>query len=247
MIWIETPTNPTLKLADIAEISKSVKEVNPNILVVVDNTFLSPYFQSPLALGADIVVHSATKYINGHCDVLMGLCMTNNEEVYKKLKFLQNCVGAVPSPFDCYLVSRGIKTLHLRMEQHQKNAMAVARFLESHDFVERVFYSGLESHPQHELAKKQQRGFGGVVSFVLKGNKDNARRFLESTKLFVLAESLGGVESLVELPSIMTHGSVDEQIRIKLGITDTFIRLSCGIEDTKDLIDDLIYALKKSQ
>jgi cystathionine gamma-lyase len=200
LIWLETPTNPTLKITDIAEVSKVAKAKNPDVIVVVDNTFATPYFQNPLELGADIVVHSATKYINGHSDVVMGLLVTNRDDLRERIAFLQNGVGAVPSPFDCYLVIRGIRTLALRMEQHQKNAIEVAKFLESHDAVEKVLYPGLESHPQHAIFKKQMSGFGGMVTFFIKGGEKQARKFLETTKLFILAESLGAVESLCEYP-----------------------------------------------
>jgi len=244
LLWIETPTNPTLRLVDIAEVSSIAKK--HGLTLVVDNTFLSPYFQTPMDLGADIVVHSVSKYINGHCDVIMGVAVLNDESLYNRLRFLQNSIGAVPSPFDCYLAHRGLKTLHLRMEQHQKNAFAVARALEKSSRVERVIYPGLASHPQHELAAKQQRGFGGMVSFVLSGNFENANALLKNLKVFTLAESLGGVESLCELPSMMTHGSVSEEDRAKLGISDTLIRLSVGIEDMDDLVEDLNQALEKA-
>lgn len=214
-----------------------------------------------MELGADIVVHSVTKYINGHSDAVMGVAITNNKEVYEKLKFLQNAIGAVPSAFDCFLANRGkhlyyiiytlikyvgLKTLHLRMRQHEKNGLAVAKFLESAPQVEQVFYPGLPSHRQHELAKRQQKGYGGMVTFRIKGNLSNAKLFLQSVKLFCLAESLGGVESLCELPCVMTHGSVSAEDRNALGITDTLIRLSCGVEDTEDLVEDLKQALEKA-
>lgn len=245
MIWLETPTNPTLRLVDIKAIADIVSKL-PGVILVVDNTFLSPYFQSPLQLGAHIVVHSVTKYINGHCDVVMGVLATNDDALFTKLKFLQNSIGAVPSPFDCYLAQRGLKTLHLRMKRHDENASAVAQFLESSPHVERVIYPGLPSHPQHELAKRQQRGFGGMITFYVKGGLKQSNKLLSSLKYFALAESLGGVESLAELPCIMTHGSVSPEDRAKLGISDTLIRLSVGIEDAEDLISDLKQALEKS-
>lgn len=281
LVWIETPTNPTLRLVDIRGLAELVKQ-HPGVILVVDNTFLSPYFQNPLALGADIVVHSVTKYLNGHSDVVMGVAITNTKEIYEKLKFLQNCkqnpsplatfrsgfgadqcsfsflslfslslvailaIGAVPSPFDCFLANRGLKTLHLRMEKHQENAFAVARFLESSGFCTEVIYPGLASHPQHELAKRQQSGFGGMISFRIKGNIENAKRFFQHIKYFTLAESLGGIESLSEIPALMTHLSVKPEDREKLGVTDTLIRLSVGIEDGNDLVNDLKQALEKA-
>ncbi|KXN70054.1 hypothetical protein CONCODRAFT_39842, partial [Conidiobolus coronatus NRRL 28638] len=215
-----------------------------NLLLVVDNTFLSPYFQNPLTLGADVVVHSVTKYINGHSDVVMGVAVTNNEQFYGDLKFQQNCIGAVPSPFDCFLASRGIKTLALRMKAHMSNATKVAEYLSASPYVTKVIFPGLPSHPQHELALRQQSGFSGMISFQIKGDGDTAEEFLKHTKLFTLAESLGGVESLIELPSKMTHAAVAPEAREALGITDTLIRVSVGVEDVNDLIDDLERALK---
>ncbi len=241
IIWIETPTNPLLKLIDIKEVTELAKQ--HKILTVVDNTFMSPYFQKPLPLGADIVVHSTTKYLNGHSDVVGGAIVTNDEKIYEELKFLQNAIGAVPGPFDSWLVLRGIKTLHVRMEQHEENAKKVAEFLEKHPKVEKVIYPGLKSHPQHELAKKQMSGFGGMISFKIKGNLEDAKQFLKKTKIFSLAESLGGVESLIEHPAIMTHASLPKDVREKLGISDGLIRLSVGIEDIEDLISDLDNAL----
>ncbi|ORX84571.1 hypothetical protein K493DRAFT_320095 [Basidiobolus meristosporus CBS 931.73] len=242
LVWIETPTNPTLRLVDIEAIAKYAHEAGA--ILVVDNTFMSPYFQNPLTLGADIVVHSGTKYLNGHSDVVIGVAVLKDEELYTKLKFLQNAIGATPSPFDCFLANRGLKTLHVRMKQHAENAMAVAKALEASDKVEEVIYPGLKSHKQHELAKKQTAGFGGMVSFRIKGNLDNSNKFLQTLKVFTLAESLGGVESLAELPSVMTHGAVSAEDRAKLGITDTLIRLSVGIEDTEDLVNDVKRALE---
>ncbi len=240
MIWLETPTNPLLKIIDIAGMARVASQMNPRPLVVVDNTFASPYVQQPLALGADLVVHSTTKYIGGHSDVVGGGIVTNSEEVYRQLKFLQNAAGAVPGPHDAWLALRGMKTLALRMAQHGKNALAVARFLEDHPQVTRVIYPGLESHPQHELAKKQMRNFGGMVSFEVKGGAEAARKAVTNTKLFALAESLGGVESLIEMPAAMTHLSVQgSPLEVPAGL----IRLSVGIEDEQDLIEDLAEAL----
>ncbi|MBI2027864.1 MAG: cystathionine gamma-synthase [Deltaproteobacteria bacterium] len=236
-VWIETPTNPLLKIIDLKKIIGAAKK--KNLLCIVDNTFMSPYFQNPLNFGADVVVHSTTKFINGHSDVVGGACVTNNKELARQLYFLQNAMGAVPSPFDCFLVLRGIKTLALRMQRHEENAMAIAQYLESHKKVERVIYPGLPSHPQHELAKKQARGFGGMISFIIKGGFPAAKKFLEKTKLFSLAESLGGVESLIEHPAIMTHASIPKNIREKLGIVDGLIRLSVGLEHKQDLQEDL--------
>ncbi|PVU86276.1 hypothetical protein BB559_006574 [Furculomyces boomerangus] len=245
IIWIESPTNPTLKLVDIRKVAQIAHE--KNIIVVVDNTFMSPIFQTPIDLGADIVVHSVTKYINGHSDVVMGAAVTNSDEIAERLRFLQNAIGAVPSPFDCYQALRGMKTLKLRMKQHETNAMAIAKVLEASPYVERVVYPGLPSHPNHELAKSQMHGFGGMLSFFIKGNLQNATKFFENIEYFSLAESLGGVESLAEIPSLMTHGSVSPEDREMLGITDTLIRLSTGIEDTEDLVADIQHALKLSQ
>lgn len=243
LIWIETPTNPLLKLADVRAISAMAREAGA--LSVVDNTFMSPYFQNPITLGADLVVHSMTKFINGHSDVVGGAMMLNSDELYKKLFYLQNAIGPCQSPFDSWLVLRGIKTLALRMKAHQENALKVANFLLTHAKVEKVIYPGLESHPQYELAKSQMSGFGGMITFFIKGGIDESRRFLENVKLFALAESLGGVESLVDHPAIMTHASIPQAVREELGIFDNLIRLSVGIEDSDDLIDDLITALNK--
>lgn len=237
LLWLETPTNPTLKISDIQAISEIAKK--KNVLLAVDNTFMSPYFQRPLELGADLVVHSVTKYINGHSDVVMGLIVGNDPELWQRLKFVQNGIGAIPSPFDSWLALRGVKTLHLRMVRHEESALVIANFLEKHDKVDKVRYPGLASHPQHELAKKQMHGFGGIITFWLKGGLAESRRFLESVKIFALAESLGGVESLIEHPAIMTHASVPEEERAKLGISDSMIRLSVGVEDVNDLLQDL--------
>lgn len=239
---METPTNPTLQIVDIKAICSLAHGISKDIIVVVDNTFLSPIFQTPLDLGADIVMHSATKYLNGHCDVVMGIAVLKDKALKDRLAYYQNALGGIPSPFDCYLVLRGLKTLHIRMERHAENAIKVAKFLESSPHVERVIYPGLQSHPQHELAKRQQRGFGGMISMVLKGSQEQAVLFTQSTHLFTLAESLGGVESLIEIPSIMTHGSVSPVERAHLGISDSFIRLSVGIEHSEDLIADLAQA-----
>lgn len=243
LLWMETPTNPMLKILDIQALSSLAKK--RGVLTVVDNTFMSSYFQKPLQLGADIVVHSVTKYMNGHSDVVGGVLATNRSELYSELKFIQNAVGAVPAPMDCFLVLRGLKTLHVRMERHEKNAMELARYLESHPKVERVIYPGLESHPQHALARRQMSGFGGMITFFLKGDLNSARRFLETVKLFSLAESLGGVESLIEHPAIMTHASIPAETRKQLGIHDNLIRVSTGIEDIADLKSDLEQALQR--
>ncbi|MGB1119980.1 MAG: trans-sulfuration enzyme family protein [Chitinophagales bacterium] len=242
LIWLESPTNPTLKISDITSIASLAKE--SNTLSVVDNTFMSPYFQNPVVLGADIAYHSLTKFINGHSDVVGGAIMTNNETIYNKLFTLQNSIGPCASPFDSWLVLRGIKTLGVRMQRHAENAQKVAEFLESHPRVEKVVYPGLESHPQHELAAAQMSGFGGMITFYLDGNIDAARTVLERVKLFALAESLGGVESLIEHPAIMTHASVPKEVRESIGLYDNLIRLSVGIEDVEDLIDDLGAALQ---
>lgn len=242
MIWVETPSNPMLKLVDIEAIVNVAKD--RNIIVVVDNTFATPYNQLPLALGADIVMHSATKYLNGHSDMVGGVAVVgDNEELAEKMAFLQNSVGAVAGPFDSYLALRGLKTLALRMKAHNEAAMTIAKWLEQHPEVEKVIFPGLESHPQHELAKRQMSGFGGMISILLKGDIEKARRFLENVEIFALAESLGGVESLIEHPAIMTHASIPKENREKLGILDNFVRISVGIEDVEDLIADLDQAL----
>lgn len=241
LVWLESPTNPMLKICDIAAICKIAHD--QNIPVVVDNTFMSPYFQNPLELGADMVVHSTTKFVNGHSDVVGGVVITNDDEIAERLRFLQNSIGAVPGPMDCWLVMRGVKTLAVRMRQHEENAIRVARFLEERPEVEKVIYPGLKSHPQYELAKEQMSGSGGMITFVLKDGLEPARRMLERVKIFALAESLGGVESLIEHPAIMTHASVPAEVRQELGISDGLVRLSVGIEDGDDLIDDLKEAL----
>lgn len=242
MIWLETPTNPTLKITDVKKVCDIAKKFKAK--VYVDNTFMSPYFQNPLDLGADVVMHSLTKYINGHSDVVGGAMMTNDKKIRDTLWTLQNNMGPSPSPFDSWLVLRGIKTLAVRMEQHQKNAMAIAKWLEAHPKIEKVVYPGLKSHPQYKIAKKQMSGFSGMITFYLKGGLKPSRKFLERVKLFHLAESLGGVESLVEHPAIMTHASVPKAVRESIGITDGLIRLSVGIENVNDLIADLEQALK---
>lgn len=241
LIWIESPTNPLLKIADIRAIAKIAKK--HGLILVVDNTFLSPYFQKPLKLGADVVLYSTTKYIGGHSDTLGGSVITNDEDIYNKVSYNQNAVGAVLSPFDSYLTLRGAKTLAVRMEQHQKNALALAEYLQKSAKVKRVLYPGLKAHPHHEVAAAQTTGFGGVLSFELEGTLADAERFLSKLKLFSTAESLGGVESLAEIPSIMTHASVPKEVREKNGITDTLIRISVGIEETEDLIADIENAL----
>ena len=242
LIWIESPTNPVLKIADIRAIAKIAKK--HGLILVVDNTFLSPYFQKPLDLGADVVVYSTTKYIGGHSDALGGSVVLNNEEYYKKIAYNQNAVGAVLSPFDSYLTLRGAKTLAVRMEQHQKNALALAEFLQKSPKIKRVLYPGLKNHPHHDIAASQTTGFGGVLSFELEGTLADAENFLSKLKLFSTAESLGGVESLAEIPAIMTHASVPKEVREKNGISDTLIRISAGIENTEDLIEDFRKALE---
>ncbi|MFW5760464.1 MAG: trans-sulfuration enzyme family protein [Cyclobacteriaceae bacterium] len=237
MIWLESPTNPLLKLTDIAGVKKAMK--NPDITLVVDNTFASPFFQKPLKLGADVVLHSTTKYIGGHSDVVGGAIMVSQNDLYEKIKYFQNALGGIPSPFDCYLTLRGIKTLALRMEKHQENAMAVARFLQDHPKVKKVIYPGLSDFSQHQLARKQMSGYGGIITFFINGGYQEAKLFLESLQVFALAESLGGVESLIEHPASMTHASIDKEHREKIGISDSLIRVSVGNEDIADLIRDL--------
>jgi cystathionine gamma-lyase len=241
MVWLETPTNPLLGLIDIQKVAAIAHA--KNLLVVVDNTFASPYFQQPLKLGADIVVHSTTKYINGHSDVIGGALVTSNEEAYQSIKFYQNAAGGVPGPFDIWLTLRGIKTLAVRMRQHEENALAVAQFLQEHPRVEKVYYPGLPSHPDHQLAKRQMSGFGGMVSFQFKGTYNDVAQMVRRFRVFALAESLGGVESLVCHPASMTHGSIPRDIREARGLTDTLLRLSVGIEDIEDILSDLEQAL----
>jgi cystathionine gamma-lyase len=237
LVWLESPTNPMLKIADLAAVATIARA--RNAVSVVDNTFATPFFQRPLDLGIDLVCHSTTKYLNGHSDVVGGAVLTSDAGLHDRLRFLQNAVGAVPSPMDSFLVLRGVKTLHVRMERHERNAFQLARFLEGHPQVEKVTYPGLPSHPQHALARRQMRGFGGMLTFVVKGGLPAARAFLSSLRVFALAESLGGVESLIEHPAIMTHASVPASTRAALGIADGFIRVSAGIENADDLQEDL--------
>ncbi|XP_053622636.1 cystathionine gamma-lyase [Plodia interpunctella] len=243
LVWLETPTNPLLKVVDIAAVVDIVKS-RGDIIVVVDNTFLTSYLQRPLDFGADMVVYSLTKYMNGHSDVIMGAVVLNNTALEEKLRFLQNAMGAVPSPFDSYLVNRSLKTLALRMERHKTSSLVIAKWLQQHPKVTEVLHPGLPNHPQYEVAKKQMTGHSGVFSFTHSGGLQESRRFLSALKVFTLAESLGGYESLAELPSVMTHASVPALQREELGITDSLIRLSVGLEDTIDLIDDLEQAFK---
>ena len=245
LIWIETPSNPTLSLTDIRHVANIAHRTG--IMVVVDNTFLSPYIQNPLEHGADIVVHSVTKYINGHSDVLMGVAAFNSDVLYEKLKFLQNAIGAVPSPFDCWLAHRGIKTLHLRAREASKNALMVAQALEESPHVISVNYPGISSHRQRKIAIKQHReGMGGgMLSFRLKGGKEAAEKFCQATQIFTLAESLGGVESLVEVPGSMTHAGIPKEQREAAGVFDDLVRISCGVEDGADLVEDVRQAIEK--
>jgi len=244
MVWIETPTNPMLKLTDIAAVAKIARE--KGLISVVDNTFATPWNQRPISMGVDIVVHSATKYIGGHSDIIGGVAIVgDNAELADRMKFIQNATGGILGPFDSFLALRGVKTLDVRMERHSHSAMKIAEWLSHHPKVEKVWYPGLSSHPQHELAKRQMRGFGGMVTAVLKGDLDASRRMLSACKIFTLAESLGGVESLIEHPAIMTHASVPKEQREALGISDGLIRLSVGIESVEDLIADLDEALAK--
>jgi cystathionine beta-lyase/cystathionine gamma-synthase len=243
LVWLETPTNPLLRIVDIAAVVHAAHAAGAH--VVVDNTFASPYFQRPLELGADVVVHSATKYLGGHSDVVLGVLVTREEGLADRLRFIQNAAGAVPGPFDCWLVLRGLKTLALRMRQHEANAQAVARFLQQHPRIVRVLYPGLESHPGHAVAARQMAGFGGMVSAEVAGGRPAAYRVLSRTRLFTLAESLGGVESLIEHPGGMTHASVPPERRAAIGIGDGLIRLSVGIEDEADLLADLEQALRE--
>jgi len=242
LIWTETPTNPLMNITDIAAVAALAK--GTEILVCVDNTFASPYLQNPLDFGADIVLHSATKYLGGHSDVIQGCLVMNNAELREKLYFIQKSCGAVPGPMDCFLVLRGIKTLHVRMKQHCENGSIIARWLRNHPKVGKVYWCGFEDHPGYQVAKKQMRDFGGMMSFTLKDDsEETARKLLSSTKLFSLAESLGGVESLINHPASMTHASIPREERIKNGLTDSLIRLSVGIEDADDLIEDLNQAI----
>lgn len=241
LIWLETPTNPTLKIADIQAVADIAKQ--HGVILAVDNTFATPFLQNPLSLGADIVCHSTTKYIGGHSDSIGGALLTNNADLHQKLKFIQLSEGAVPGIMECFLLLRSTKTLHVRMERHCQNAAKIADHLNNHPKVEKVIYPGLPSHPQHELAKKQMCGFGGMITIYIKGGLEESRKMLEKTHLFACAESLGGVESLIEHPAIMTHASVPADQRAKLGITDNLIRLSVGIEGVDDLIADLDQAI----
>jgi cystathionine gamma-lyase/cystathionine beta-lyase len=241
MIWIETPSNPLLNITDVKMVVDVARK--HNILTVIDNTFATPYFLRPIEYGVDLVVHSTTKYLNGHCDVVGGAVVTTTDELTQKVQFLLNAMGTCASPFDCWLVLRGIQTLPLRMKKHEENAMAVASYLQSHKAVSRVFYPGIESHPGHEIAKRQMKGFGGVVSFELKGGIKAVDNFLRRLKVFSLAESLGGVASLAEHPATMSHASMPPDYRAKIGISDDLIRLSIGLESIEDLIDDLGQAL----
>ncbi len=245
LVWVETPTNPLLKLADLSAVAARARARGAR--TCVDNTFATPFFQRPLEHGVDLVCHSTTKYLNGHSDVVGGAVATSDPELRERLAFLQNAVGAVPSPMDAFLVLRGLKTLHVRMERHAENALRVARFLEAHPQVERVAYPGLPSHPQHQLARRQMRGFGGMLAFVLRGGLPAARALLGEVRVFACAESLGGVESLIEHPAIMTHASVPPETRRKLGIADGLIRASCGIEHADDLVADLERGLEAAR
>ncbi len=241
MIWLESPSNPLLNLVDLDMVADLASE--RGIITVADNTFATPWAQRPIEFGFDLVLHSATKYLNGHSDIIGGIVVCGNAELTEPLRFLQNAVGAISSPFDSFLALRGLKTLAIRMERHSANATAIAQWLDRHPKIERVIYPGLASHPQHALARRQMSGYGGMVAAVLKGGEEEARRFLERCELFTLAESLGGVESLIEHPAIMTHSSVPEEVRLSLGISDGLVRISVGIEDIDDLICDLESAL----
>ncbi len=244
MIWVETPTNPLLKIVDLEKIAKFAKD--NNLISVCDNTFCSPYIQNPLELGFDIVIHSATKYLNGHSDLIGGVVVCSNQkpELADQVLYLQNAVGSIMNPFDSFLLLRSLKTLAVRMERHCENAMEIANFLKNHKAIEQVIYPGLKSHPQHDLANKQMRGYGGMLTVILKGGLDSAKLFLERTEIFALAESLGGVESLIEHPAIMTHASIPPEVRKEIGISDGLVRLSVGIESLNDLIEDLEFSLK---
>ena len=245
LVWVETPTNPMLKLVDIVAVAEVCKK--RGVMLAVDNTFMTPYFQRPLELGADVVAHSLTKYLNGHSDVVGGALIFRTAELRDRVAFLQNAAGAVPSPMDSFMVLRGTKTLHVRMDRHESNARTLAAWLAKHPQVDKVIYPGLESHPQHALARRQARGFGGMISFVLAGGLPASRKFLSTCQIFTLAESLGGVESLIEHPAIMTHASVPSDRRAQLGIADGFIRLSVGIEDLSDLQGDLDRAFRAAK
>lgn len=242
LVWLETPSNPMMSIIDIRAISKIAHDAGA--IVCVDNTFATPYLQNPLDHGADIVLHSVTKYLGGHSDVVMGAIVTSNEKLFEELKFLQNACGAIPSPHDCFLVLRGIKTLHIRMQRHGENAARIVEFLESHQKVDKIYYPGIPAHPNHDIAKRQMSGFGGMISFTLKGDRiEDALKVLSGTRLFSLAESLGGVESLIGHPASMTHASIPKVDREQRGLLDSLIRLSVGIEDVDDLIEDLGQAI----
>lgn len=241
IVWFETPTNPTLKVIDIVSIAKMCKE--KNVLLAIDNTFMSPYLQNPLELGADIVVHSCTKFIGGHSDIIMGAVVINKDDIYTKLKKASVLIGCCPGPFDCFLATRGIKTLGLRVERSQQTTVKLAEYLEKHPKIEKVIYPGLKSHPQHELIMKQAKGAGAIITIILKGTAEMANKFYKNLTLFGHAVSLGGVESLVSIPVMVTHKLVPPEMRAKLGITDTMVRLAIGIEDFEDLRDDISIAL----
>lgn len=241
LLYLETPTNPMLNLTDISGTVEIAKQYG--IKTIVDNTFMTPYFQRPIELGVDIVVHSSTKYLNGHSDVIGGMVLTNDEAIQERIRYIQNAAGAVPSPFDCWLTLRATKTLAVRMKQHNENAIQIAEFLKTQDFTHKLYYPGLNEHPQHELAQEQMSGFGGIISLDF-GNMELTKKFLKSVKVFTLAESLGGVESLLCHPASMTHAAVPKEDRDKMGITDTLVRLSVGIEDAEDLIDDIKLAAR---
>ena len=243
LVWVESPTNPLLKVVDIKQLAEITRR--KNVLLAVDNTFASPYFQNPLSLGADIVVHSTTKYINGHSDIVGGAVIVNDEDLYRQIMFYQNAAGAIPGPFDCWLTLRGIRTMAVRMKAHQENALYIAEFLASHKKVAKVYYPGLKGTKDYDIAIKQMSGFGGIVSFELKGDFHDVEKFFSRLKIFLLAESLGGVESLVCYPAKMTHGSIPEEERLKRGIKNNLIRISVGIENKEDLINDLDNALLK--
>ena len=240
MIYVETPTNPMLNLTDLKGVSEIAQK--HDLISVCDNTFMSPYFQNPLTFGIDIVLHSTTKYLNGHSDIIGGMIVTSNDKIHERIRYIQNAAGGVPSPFDCWLVLRSTKTLAIRMKQHEENAKSIAKFLNESGYAKRIIYPGLENHPQHELAKRQMRGFGGMVSVDFE-SFEKAKKVLNGVKIFTLAESLGGVESLISHPATMTHASVPKEEREKIGITDSLVRFSVGIEDVEDLIEDIKKAL----
>ena len=246
LIWVETPSNPLLQIIDIQKTAELKNQLCPSALLGVDNTFATPYLQNPLLMGADIVCHSTTKYIGGHSDLIGGALILNNKDLYDNLAFLQNAIGAIPSPMDCYFLIRSLKTLAIRMEKHCNNALSIAEFLTTQPEIDSVIYPGLPTHPQYQLAKQQMSHFGGMISLTIKGSQTRAISFLQQLKLFTLAESLGGVESLIEHPALMTHAAIPSVHRQKIGITDGFIRISVGIEDKKDLLADLQQALKNS-